>query len=92
MYIPIITNSPWATDVLALLPGAGYELIEGHRCASTTGFVEPFNFAAVGARQTNFTRRRTRSSNPVPSSGESGANLSRAGARVGCRMGGGIIL
>ena len=32
-------------------PGAGYELIEGHRCASTAGFVEPFNFAAVGARQ-----------------------------------------
>jgi hypothetical protein len=32
-------------------PGAGYELSEGHRCASTAGFVEPFNFAAVGARQ-----------------------------------------
>ena len=32
-------------------PGAGYELIEGHRCVSTAGFVEPFNFAAVGARQ-----------------------------------------
>src|SRR6516164_7828786 len=29
----------------------GYELIEGHRCVSTAGFVEPFNFAAVGARQ-----------------------------------------
>jgi hypothetical protein len=32
-------------------PGAGYEPIEGHRCASTAGFVEPFNFAAVGNRQ-----------------------------------------
>jgi len=32
-------------------PGPGYELIEGHRCASTAGFVEPLNFAAVGARQ-----------------------------------------
>ena len=32
-------------------PGAGYGLIEGHRCVSTAGFLEPFNFAAVGARQ-----------------------------------------
>ena len=39
------------TMSLPSCPGAGYELIEGHRCASTAGFVEPFNFAAVGARQ-----------------------------------------
>jgi hypothetical protein len=39
------------TMSLPSCPRAGYELIEGHRCASTAGFVEPFNFAAVGARQ-----------------------------------------
>jgi hypothetical protein len=32
------------TMSLPSCPGAGYELIEGHRCASTAGFVEPFNF------------------------------------------------
>ena len=63
------------TMSLPSCPGAGNELIEGHRCASTAGFVEPFNFAAVGGPTTNFTRPRTRSSNPVPSSGESAAKL-----------------
>jgi len=33
-----------------------------------SGFVEPFDFAAVGDPIPNFTRPRTRSSNPVPSS------------------------
>src|SRR5262249_15694002 len=31
--------------------GRGTSLIEGRRRPSTAGFVEPFNFAAVGARQ-----------------------------------------
>jgi hypothetical protein len=51
-------------------PGAGYELIEGHRCASTAAASSRSIFAAVGARQPT-SRPRTRSSNPVPSSGES---------------------
>ena len=32
-------------------PGAGYELIEGHRCASTAAASSRSIFAAVGARQ-----------------------------------------
>src|SRR5215467_5988641 len=51
---PSVRSSPQRSSTTMSLPscpGAGYELIEGRRCASTAGFVEPFNFAAVGARQ-----------------------------------------
>ena len=36
---------------LPLYPGAGYELIEGHRCASTAASSSRSIFAAVGARR-----------------------------------------
>jgi len=40
-----------------------------------SGVVEPFDFAGRRRPTTHFTRPRTRSSNPVPSTGESVANL-----------------
>src|SRR5262249_37753449 len=51
---PSVRSSPQRSSTTMSLPscpGAGYELIEGDRGASTAGFVEPFHFAAVGARQ-----------------------------------------
>src|SRR5205823_5776406 len=58
------------TISLPSCPGAGYELIEGHRCASTAGFVEPFNFAAVRARQPTSRARvlEVRIQSPPPAS------------------------
>ena len=60
------------TMSLPLLPWCGVRADRRSPMRIDSGVVEPFDFRCRRRPTTNFTRPRTRSSNPVPSSGESG--------------------
>src|SRR6516164_11713616 len=57
---------------LPLLPSCGVRADRRSPMCIDSGVVEPFDFRCRRRPTTNFTRPRTRSSNPVPSSSESG--------------------
>ena len=59
------------TMSLPLLPWCGVRADRRSPMRIDSGVVEPFDFRCRRRPTTNFTRPRTRSSNPVPSSGES---------------------
>jgi len=63
------------TMSLPLLPWCGVRADRRPPMPTDSGVVEPFDFRRRRRPTTNFARPRTRSSNPVPSSGESAANL-----------------